>query len=167
MQSNTFFPRSTRNRLAMVMGLISLAIFITWNIMPTPFDPMFSIPGEELSIVAIDTWPQVILSFYYFNTLPFDRNSVIYMIGNLTLVMLAIFTLIVLPAQKLWQALKPLRVIAALLLLSCFAIWCNLLIEDPNPQYFLMHILITLNFLTTAIALLLFKNESLDVPHAV
>lgn len=131
--------------------------------MPTPFDPMFSIPGEELSIVAIDTWPQVILSFYYFNTLPFDRNSVIYMIYNLTLMMLAIFTLIVLPAQKLWQALKPLRVIAALLLLCCFAIWCNFLIEYPYPHYFL-HSLITLNFLTTAIALLLFKNETLAQP---
>lgn len=132
--------------------------------MPTPFDPMISIPGEELSIVAIDTWPGVILRLIHFNSFPIERQLIIIIIADLMLVMLAIFTLIVLPAQKLWQAFKPLRVIAALLLLSCFAIWCNLLIEDPNPQYFLMHILITINYLFSALALLLFKNENAPQP---
>lgn len=89
--------------------------------------------------------------------------------ATILVTLLALINFSFLPAWKLWQASALLRVIPATLMLIGFIIVFYFTFKDfrvfnKNVLFFFT---ISANFLTTAIALLLFKNESPDAPHAI
>lgn len=76
--------------------------------------------------------------------------------------MLLLMNLLLIPGWRFWQATVTLRWIAALLMLFGLAVTVKYLCsgEDLLYLYFTHFRLIAANYLTTALAFLLFKNEN-------
>lgn len=163
MQTNEFFPRSTRNRIAMVMGLLSLVLFITWNLLPIE-EP--SLGGTEIKTMATIFWPNIYQSLINIDTSNLSFDEVASAMATILVTLLALISFSLLPAWKLWQSSAIMRIIPAILMLIGFGIVLYFTTLDNQMRSSDMMILFTIatNFLTAAIALLLFKNESIDHP---
>jgi hypothetical protein len=165
MQTNRWFPRSIRNRLAMFLGLVSLGLFITWNLLPRI---LASYHGSKIRTAA-GFWSDIYYSLLKINSAKLDAYEIMSAMATILVTLLALINFSFLPAWKLWQASALLRVIPATLMLIGFIIVFYFTFKDfrvfnKNVLFFFT---ISANFLTTAIALLLFKNESFDTPHAI
>ena len=165
MQKNGWFPRSIRNRLAVLMGLLSLGLFITWNLLPTI---LASYQGTKIRTAA-GFWSDIYNSLLKINSAKLDAYEIMSAMATILVTLLALINFSFLPAWKLWQASALLRVIPATLMLIGFIIVFYFTFKDfrvfnKNVLFFFT---ISANFLTTAIALLLFKNESPDTLHAI
>lgn len=166
MQSNNFIPRTTRNRIAMVMGLVSLVLFITWNLYP--FQHTFAIyPETPTELGMLQIWPMiffVLTDIHHIITL--DPNIYLVLIQCGLIPLLAFTCIAIFPAWKILQKSKILRIIPAVLFFSgaiALGYSIYLILPDVIPMFFC----IMFNYFTTAIALLLFKNESFDASHAI
>ena len=93
-------------------------------------------------------------------------------VQTLTFIMLPLLLIInlsILPAWRVWQATTPLRWIASLLMIA--GLLTTIILITSGEMLVILYLdhfrVIAIDFLTTAIALLLFKNESIDAPHAI
>jgi hypothetical protein len=165
MTEMTWLPRHTRNRLAMVIGLVSLGLFLTWNFLPFPKSGFHdTVPSNMASV----TWPampmHVRIATHNFSN--FTIEALMNTMVLILLPLLALLNLTLLPAWRLWQSSRLLRLIPALLMLSGFIVLIYYRINnsrEESPGDIPLSILLPLiagNFLATAISLLLFKNES-------
>ncbi len=88
-------------------------------------------------------------------------------IVSILLPLLLLLTVAIIPAWKIWQSSGLLRNIAAILMLIGFIICIVYMVFYQDSIYLHQVRFVTVNFLTTALALLIFKNESPDAPHAI
>lgn len=164
MVKNGWFPRSTRNRVAMLIGLLSLGLFITWNLMPITEETSY---GTEVGTMARMFWPSIYESLLHIDAANLDADEIMSAMATILVTLLAVISFSVVPAWKLWQASALLRIIPAILMLLGFGIVLYFTfketIDDASDRLILLTI--SANFFTTAIALLLFKNESFDHPE--
>jgi hypothetical protein len=163
MQSNSFIPRSTRNRIAMLMGFISLGLFITWNCLP--IDILY---GTKRQTMAAVFWPNIYKNLISIGTLHLGFHEILVAMAYVLLILLALISFSLLPAWKLWQASALLRLIPASMMLIGFGVFIYFVTTgvEMTRSVMAIHLCISLNFFTAALALLLFQNESLDAPHA-
>jgi hypothetical protein len=157
MQSNNFLPRTTRNRLAMVMAFASLILFITWNLIPCNY-----LVDDSFGRILWMEWLEEISS----TPKAMNFRKVLAKIICILLPLLCVLSAIIIPTWKIWQSSALLRNIAATLMWIGFLILTANLIVHRGGPYFKNILLVTLNFFTTTIALLLFKYESPDDPYA-
>ena len=160
MQSNNFFPRTTRNRIAMLMGMASLISLITWNLMPNYIFIDYFPFGRWL-------WSECLEETLSIHQAINGLSDTLSKIAFILLPLLLILTLTLIPAWKIWQSSGLLRSIAAILMLVGLVICIVYMIFYQDSFYLHQVRFVAFNFLTTMIALLLFKNESLDLPHAI
>ena len=163
MQSNNLIPRTTRNRIAMFIGLLSLGLFITWNLLPITEETS---QGAEVRTMATMFWPSIYDSLLQIDASNLDIEEILSAMATILVTLLAVISLSIVPAWKLWQASALLRIIPSILMLLGFGIvlyftFKETVVDDSDR---LILFTISANFLTTAIALLLFKNESFEHP---
>lgn len=130
--------------------------------------PSYYSVGEEKTMATV-FWPNIFKNLYRISNSYPEFRDMIGALESVLRVLLALISFSILPGWKVWQASALLRVIPSFLMLIGFAISSDYTIAlfERNFPESIIHLCISLNFLTTAIALWLFKNESLDVPHAV
>jgi hypothetical protein len=159
MQKNGWFPRSIRNRLAMLMGLLSLGLFITWNLLPIK-----NFPEAEAQTMATMFWPNIYESLLKIDASNLDFEEITSAMATVLVTLLGLISLSLLPAWKLWQASALLRVIPAILMLMGFGIVMYFTLKglDMERSHIAILFTISLNFLTAAVSLLLFKNEFIE-----
>lgn len=150
----------------MLMGLLSLGVFITWNLYP--FKHTFAIyPDTPTEIGMLQIWPMIffVLTDIH-NIITIDPNIYLVIIQCVLIPLLAFTCIALLPTWKILQKSKVLRIIPACLFISgiiTLGYSIYLIIPEIIPLFFC----IMLNYITAALALLLFKNESPYDPHAI
>lgn len=159
MHSNGWFPRTTRNRIAMLIGLLSLGLFITWNLLPIK-----NFPEAEAQTMATMFWPNIYESLLNIDASNLDFEEITSAMATVLVTLLGLISFSLLPAWKLWQASALLRVIPAILMLIGFGIVMYFTLQglERERQNVMILLTIAFNFLTAAVCLLLFKNEFIE-----
>ena len=159
MEHHSFFPRSTRNRIALMLGLLSLILFFTWNLMPN-YEICMDVYERE-GFVFQSLWPQVFTDLVEgFQSPTMNEESVVSLLC-LLLILQVIVMLSILPGWKFWQSTLILRIIPAFMIIVCGLILTYFLlknIERPLPQVITLTIM-DVNIFATALSLFFFKNE--------
>ena len=168
MQHQSFFPRSTRNRIALMLGLLSLILFFTWNLMPN-YEICMDVYKRE-GFVFQSFWPEIIKDLVGgFQSPAMNKGSVISLLC-LLLILQVIVMLSIVPGWKFWQSTLILRMIPAFMIIVCGLILTYFLlknIERPLPHVITL-IIMDANIFTTALSLLLLKNEyTVSNPHEI
>lgn len=163
METNGWFLRSTRNRMAILMSILSLCLLAAWN-----FRAGYALNDQKMfepKGCFFHEWPSVtqdIATSIYTAT---DPTLDSFCVTFLMLPVLLLMNLLLIPGWRFWQATVTLRWIAALLMLFGLAVTVKYLCSGEVflYLYFTHFRLIAANYLTTALAFLLFKNE--NAPH--
>jgi hypothetical protein len=147
----------------MFVGLISLGLFITWNFLP--IDILY---GTERQTMATVLWPNIYKNLISIGTFHLGFHEILVAMAYVLLILLALISFSLLPAWKLWQASALLRLIPASMMLIGFGVFIYFVTRDMEMTRSVMvvHLCISINFLTAALALLLFQKETQEVPHA-
>ncbi len=157
-------PQSRRNKIALGIAFYSLLLMIGWNLAP-----MYNGPFSEETyqgIVAVNVWPEVyhgiVESFENF-----DPESIPELIASFSLVFLVCLQFTIAPLWQFFSQSKLLRFIPAVICLIGFGICGYFCLPDDYTTWQEIYplCLITLNFFVTSVALLLFKNEALDISN--
>jgi len=161
METNGWLPRSTRNRMAILMSILSLGLLAAWNIR-TGYalndQKMFEPKG-----CFFHEWPFVTQDIATSIFTATDPTVDSFCVTFLMLPLLLLMNLLLIPGWRLWQATVTLRWIAAQLMLFGLTVTVKYLCSGEDfPYFYFAHFrLIAVNYLTTALAFLLFKNENL------
>ncbi len=120
---------------------------------------------EEKTMATI-FWPNIYESLLNIDASNLTFEEVASAMATILVTLLALISFSLLPAWKLWQASAILRIIPAILMLIGFGIVMYFTTTDGEMDRSDRMILfsISTNFLTSAIALILFKNETMDYP---
>lgn len=156
-----WYPRSTRNRIAMLFAYASLALLIIWNLFPYPAFYTGTVAVKPQATVVV-FWPSAMREIIYFHRhLTVSYLSMLNLLFLINLFLLPPIAIMTPPLWKIFSSSRLMRVLSATVVLFGFAeISLVLLIGTPSP-YFLFHeICIGINYLFSALALLLFKNEN-------
>jgi hypothetical protein len=113
-------------------------------------------------------WPNIYKNLISIGTLHLGFHEILVAMAYVLLILLALISFSLLPAWKLWQASALLRLIPASMMLIGFGVFIYFVTTgvEMTRSVMAIHLCISLNFFTAALALLLFQNESLDAPHA-
>ena len=162
MEHQSFFPRSTRNRIALVLGALSLMFFVTWNLMPN-IESMLVKSEHRHGYFFVDYWTQAFSSLKNIPHL-LSIESAPYFLYTFMLFLHLFIMFSIIPAWKIWQTSAIIRNIPATLFIITVLFLCYRLqhINISSTQLFITCSLITSNFLTTALSLLSFKNEWIE-----
>jgi hypothetical protein len=164
METNGWFPRSTRNRLAILMSILSLGLLAAWN-----FETGYALNDQKMfepKGCFFHEWPFVTRDIATSIFTATDPTIDSFCVTFLMLPLLLLMNLLLIPGWRLWQPAVTLRWIAALLMLFGFAVIVKDRSTDEESLFYFYSThfrLIAANYLTTAFAFLLFKNES--TPH--
>lgn len=116
MQHHSFFPRSTRNRVALGLGLFSLIIFFAWNLMPH-YEWVSDIEYKRAGFVFQSFWPEIINDLVQgFQISRMSERSDIALFCLLSIFQVVVM-LSIIPAWKLWQSRLILRFIPAVMII--------------------------------------------------
>lgn len=164
MNRTHFFPRSIRNRIAMVLGLISLILCITWNLLPD-----YVLNEQKLLVPKgyfLSSWTQALIFIFEYLIKGILYFAPVQTLTFLMIPLLVMINLTILPAWNVWQSSVVLRILATLLMMSGLLTTIIFMKSDElSALLFANHFrLIAINFLTTALCLQLFKNENLAQP---
>lgn len=157
METNGWFPSSTRNRMAMVMGVTSLIIHVIWNIMPDYTYVDYYPFGKFV-------WRECVEEVQSIHQAKNGINFALKKIAFIFLPLLLLLTVSIIPTRKIWQSSSLLRIIAGIMMLIGSIICIVYLFSSRDGHYFYQVRFVALNFLTTALAFLLFKNENAPQP---
>ena len=126
----------------------------------------FTMYGSEDKIAFTYFWSSITAGLLSIDTENLDIENILSCMLCILAFLLAATSLSAAPAWKLWQASKLLRRIPGVLMLLGFGIilYFTLSVTDESDSNDLFFFTMTTNFLTTAISLLLYKNESIDHP---
>lgn len=156
----SFFPRSKRNRIALMLGLLSLILFFVWNLMPN-YEWIFADEYKRAGFVFQAFWPEISHDLVRgFQSRIINEQSAVSLLC-LLLILQVIVMLSIVPAWKFWQSTLILRIIPAVMIIGCgliltYFLWKN--IERPLPHVMIL-IIMDANIFTTALSLLCLKNE--------
>lgn len=169
MEHHIFFPRSTRNRIALMLGLLSLFLFFVWNLMPS-YEWVSDTEYKRAGSVFQSFWPEIINDLFQgFEASRMSERSDISLFCLLSIFQVVVM-LSIIPAWKLWQSRLILRFIPAFMIIICGLILSYYLlknIERPVPNV-ITFIIMDANIFSTALSLLLFKNEYTEPePHDI
>lgn len=126
----------------------------------------FSIYGSGEKIMFTVFWANIAEILLNIDPTNLDIETLLSSMACILVILLAATSLSAAPAWKLWQASILLRGIPGILMLLGFGIVLYFNISEMDEKSADTSVLLTLNanFLTTAISLLLYKNESIDHP---
>ena len=156
---NRFYPHSTRNRIALLLSLLSLGLFITWNSLPYPW----SASGEKPTITAIHFWPSIVRGITHFmKEFTVDLDEVIFLTDSFALLLLVIVVFTTPFSWKILGASRILRIVPASLMLIGVFVSAYFIPGSIGSGFLIPLTCISTNFLLSAIALFLFKNESAE-----
>lgn len=156
---NRFYPHSTRNRIALLLSVLSLGLFITWNSLPYPW----SAGGEKPTITAINFWPSIVRGIAHFmGEFPVDLDRVIFLTDSFALLLLVIVVFATPFSWKILQASRMMRIVPASMMSIGFFVSAYFVHKSMGSEFFVSLICISTNFILSAIALFLFKNESAE-----
>ena len=112
-------------------------------------------------------WPNIYKSLMRINASNLDFEEITSAMATVLVTLLGLISFSLLPTWKVWQASALLRVIPAILLLIGFGIVMYFTLKALEIERQNVMILLTMdfNFLTAAVSLLLFKNETLAHPE--
>jgi peptidoglycan/LPS O-acetylase OafA/YrhL len=169
MEHQSFCPRSTRNRIALMLGLFSLILFFAWNLMPH-YEWVSDTEFKRAGFVFQSFWPEIINDLVQgFQISRMSERSDIALFCLLSIFQVVVM-LSIIPAWKLWQSRLILRFIPAFMIIICGLILSYYLlknIERPVPHV-ITFIIMDANIFSTALSLLLFKNEYTEPdPHDI
>lgn len=119
---------------------------------------------KEQTTMFKQFWPNSPLYLIHLDVANLEFYEILGAMAILLICLLAILTLSIMPAWKLWQATAVLRLIPAILMLLGFIVLINLMIIEPtvNGSSVIVLRTITANFFAIATSLLLFKNENIE-----
>lgn len=158
MEHQSFFPRSTRNRIALGLAILSLLLFFAWNFMPA-YKLVSHDTYERDGFTFQDLWPDILNgTTLAFRTALLGPNILAALLCFL-FILHCLVMMSIIPAWKLWQSTFILRLIPAILIIACGLIFCYLLRSGRPLHYYTTHSLVAANIFTTALSLLCFKNE--------
>ena len=170
MEHHSFFPRSTRNRIALMLGLLSLILFFTWNLMPH-YKRIGPDEYQRAGFVYDFFWPRMARQLKELSQF-IIRPTMNYALEHLVMILLILQIIVmfsIIPAWKLWQSTLLLRLIPAILICICCLIVSYFAFnKDHFPWYLLItNYILRANIFTTALSLLCFKNEYTEpeTPH--
>ena len=137
----------------MLMSIASLILLIIWNLMPdyTYFDYY---PFGKF------VWRECVEEILSIQEARNGFHQTLKKIVFILVPLLCLLTIIMIPIWKIWQSSLLLRIIAGIMMLSGMMICFLYLFSFRDSNYFYQVRLFATNFLTTALALLLFKNET-------
>ncbi len=147
----------------MFVGLVSLGLFITWNFLP--IDILYDTNRQTMAAVF---WPNIYKNLISIGTSHLGFHEILAAMAYVLMILLALISFSLLPAWKLWQASALLRLIPATMMLIGLGVFIYFITRgvEMNRSAMVIHLCISLNFLTAALALLLFQNETQEVSHA-
>jgi hypothetical protein len=167
--ARSWIPATTRNRWAWGFAWMSLAVFLIWNLMP---DYRYGYaPGDEpeelarKSLVMIYVWPNVFSALHDSWSFAPDFESMLGMISSLALVFSSILQFFLAPLWRVISSSRLLRFIPAGICLVGTLVMILYIGRRVSSfhisEYFHLLILslVTLNLLTTILALLLYHPE--------
>ena len=147
----------------MFVGLVSLGLFLTWNLLP--IDIIYDNKKQTMATVF---WPNIYKNLISIGTFHLGFHEILVAMAYVLIILLALISFSLLPAWKLWQASALLRLIPATMMLIGLGVFIYFVSRgvEMTQSVMVIHLCISLNFLTAALALLLFQNETQEVSHA-
>jgi hypothetical protein len=165
MDGRYWYPRSTRNRIAMLFAYASLALMIIWNLFPYPAFYTGTVAVKPQATVVV-FWPSAMREIIYFHRhLTVSYLSMLNLLFLINLFILPPIAILTPPLWKIFSSSRLMRVLSATVVLNGFAGIVFFYLFGMFSPYFLFHeFCIGINFLFSALALLLFKNENAPQP---
>jgi hypothetical protein len=152
-------PQTRRNKIALGFALFSFLLMIGWNLAPMYNGP-FGLQTYQ-GIVAVNVWPGI-----YDDTMQsltdYDIDNMPGLIAGFCLVLLIFLQLTITPLWRIFSQSKLLRYIPAVICLIGFGICAYYCLPNNYDTWHEIYplYLITINLLTTSIALILLKYEA-------
>ena len=156
MTFHDWLPNTRQNKIALCVAIFSLLLMIGWNLAPMYDDSRHGsinqgIVVAHLWLTIYDMVMQVIRDY--------QPEHLSFLISCLCLVLLACLQFTIVPFWRIFSQSKMLRFIPIFICLLGFLYWGYMIISlDAAGEMYPLY-LITINFPTTCIALLLFTSE--------
>ena len=132
MEHHSFFPRSTRNRIAFALGLLSLLLFVTWNLMPYPEIP-WGTSKRDSKITAVKFWPDMLTATKLAMSNVSSEYRLFILLGSsIATFLLALTVFAILPAWQTFQSSILLRFIPATVMLVGFSLYIFNLVNSVD-----------------------------------
>lgn len=160
MEHSSFFPRSKRNRIALWLALLSLVLFVAWNLMPNyQYNYEYDIL-ERKGYTFQKIWPDIIRIIMRLNNYSITSQQALLSLMCGLVIFHAIVMISLIPAWKFWQSSSIVRIIPSVLISFCGGILIIFLMKIPGSIHEIIPIsFMTASIFTTALSLLCFKNE--------
>lgn len=159
MDGRYWYPRCTRNRIAMLFAYANLALLIIWNLFPYPAFYTGTVAVKPQATVVV-FWPSAMREIIYFHRhLTVSYLSMLNLLFLINLFLLPPIAILTPPLWNIFSSSRLMRVLSATVVLFGFA-EISLVLLIGTPSLFLFHeICIAVNYIFSTLAILLFKNE--------
>jgi hypothetical protein len=163
-----WLPTTKGNRVALSLALLSLVIFVVWNLLP------YYMMGDSAreGIMASQVWSQVFSHSYYTYAMSTkDPDAVLGVIANLTVTLTGLMSILTIPLWRFLQASPFLRLPPAMITLAGGAVIVWFITQatdkrDVHPTVLLALCLIGYNMFAVSASLFVMRREPVRNPVA-
>jgi hypothetical protein len=163
-----WLPTTRGNRVALALALLSLVIFMVWNLLPY-HDERDSVRD---GVIAFHLWPEVFFYDSYTHAMRSkDPEAVLGVIANLTVTLTALMSILTIPLWRFLQASPFLRLPPAIITAAGGAVILRFIADaagqgDIHPNILLALLLIAFNMFAISAALFVMGREPVRNPVA-